>query len=69
MNNESIRNVVMLELVAPEDPDNRLISEDESKELYMRYNTGSRDWHYVFASIKDEDKRDKYIQLFKELDK
>lgn len=68
MDNESIRNLVMLELVAPEDPSKRLISEDESKALYLRYNEGSRDWGYVFEPIKDKGFRDKMIQLYKTLD-
>lgn len=68
MDNESIRNVVMLELIAPEDPSNRLIPEDESRALYMRYNEGSRDWNYVFEPIKDEGFRNKMIQLYKTLD-
>ena len=68
MDNESIRNVVMLELIAPEDPEKRLISEEESKALYLRYNEGKRDWDYIFEPIKDEGFRDKMIQLYKTLD-
>lgn len=68
MDNESIRNVVMLELVAPEDPEKRLISKAESDELYLRYNEGKRDWDYIFEPIKDEGFRDKMIQLYKTLD-
>lgn len=68
MDNESIRNLVMLELVAPEDPSNRLIPEEESKALYMRYNEGSRDWNYVFEPIKDEKTKQKFKELFERLD-
>ena len=53
---------------APEDPSNRLIPEEESRALYMRYNEGSRDWNYVFEPIKDEGFRNKMIQLYKTLD-
>ena len=74
MDNESIRNVVMLELVAPEDPENRLISKAESDELYLRYNEprtctdAPRNWAYVFEPIKDEGFRDKLINLYRLLD-
>ena len=74
MDNESIRNVVMLELIAPEDPEKRLISKAESDELYLRYNEpractdAPRNWAYVFEPIKDKGFRDKMIQLYKTLD-
>ena len=68
MDNESIRNVVMLELIAPEDPEKRLISEEEGKALYLRYNEGNRNWDYIFEPIKDKGFRDKMIQLYKTLD-
>ena len=74
MDNESIRNVVMLELVAPEDPEKRLISKAESDELYLRYNEpractdAPRNWAYVFEPVKDEGFRDKLINLYKMLD-
>lgn len=74
MDNESIRNVVMLELVAPEDPEKRLISKAESDELYLRYNEpractdATRNWAYVFEPIKNEGFRDKLINLYKALD-
>lgn len=86
MDNESVRNIVMLELVAPshecfgetfpsgmdkapEDPNKRLISEEESKELYRRFidQQHKPDWNYVFGAIKDEDFREKMINLYKEL--
>lgn len=91
MDNESIRNVVMLELIAPshecfgetfpsgtdkapEDPENRLISEAESNDVYLRYNEpractdAPRNWAYVFEPVKDEGFRDKLINLYKVLD-
>lgn len=68
MDNESIRNLVMLELVAPEDPSKRLIPEEESKALYLRYNEGSRDWGYVFEPIKDEITKQKFKELFEYLE-
>ena len=74
MDNESIRNVVMLELIAPEDTENRLISKAESDELYLRYNEPRactdtpRNWAYVFEPIKDEGFRDKLINLYRLLD-
>ena len=74
MDNESIRNVVMLELIAPEDPERRLIPKEESDELYLRYNEpractdAPRNWAYVFEPITDTGFRDKMISLFKELD-
>ena len=74
MDNESIRNVVMLELVAPEDPEKRLISKAESDELYLRYNEpractdAPRNWAYVFEPIKDENTRTKFKELFEYLD-
>ena len=74
MDNESIRNIVMLELVAPEDPEKRLISKAESDELYLRYNEpractdAPRNWAYVFEPIKNEGFRDKLINLYKALD-
>ena len=74
MDNESIRNVVMLELIAPEDPEKRLISKAESDELYLRYNEpractdAPRNWAYVFEPIKDEGFRDKLINLYRLLD-
>jgi hypothetical protein len=74
MDNESIRNVVMLELIAPEDPENRLISEEEGKALYLRYNEpractdAPRNWAYIFEPIKDENTRTKFKELFAYLD-
>lgn len=68
MDNESIRNVVMLELIAPEDPEQRLISEEEGKALYLRYNEGNRNWDYIFEPIKDENTRTKFKELFAYLD-
>lgn len=68
MDNESIRNLVMLELVAPEDHSKRLISDDESRALYLRYNEGSRDWGYVFEPIKDETTKQKFKELFEYLE-
>lgn len=65
----------MLELIAPEDPSKRLIPEDEGRALYSRYTEpractdAPRNWDYVFEPIKDEKTRQKFIDLFKELDK
>lgn len=75
MDNESIRNIVMLELIAPEDPSKRLISEDEGRALHSRYTEpractdAPRNWNYVFEPIKDEKTRQRFIELFEELDK
>lgn len=70
MDNESIRNLVMLELVQPSPYEgNRIIPEDEGRALYERYKSGSRDWNYVFEPIKDEKTRQRFIDLYKELDK
>ena len=73
VDNESIRNIVMLELVAPEDPTNRIIPEDEGRELHERYkkmpkdNVLDLDIEYLFEPIKDKDTRQKFIDLFKAL--
>ena len=67
MTNEEIRNVVMLELISPSpDEGKRLISEEESEELYKRYKE-SKDWCYVFGAIKDESFKQKMIDLFNKL--
>ena len=60
----------MLELVAPEDPEKRLISEDEGRAIYTRYialggTHKGYDWEFVFEPITDEGFRDKMIQLYK----
>ena len=65
MDNESIRNFVMLELVSPENPADLLISKEEAEEVFKRYRQGSKDWEHVFEPIKDGDFRQKMIDLYK----
>lgn len=60
----------MLELVQPEDPEQRLIPEDEGKAVYLQYNKHPRGtWEEVFEPIKDENFRQRMIDLYKVLDK
>lgn len=74
MDNESIKNLVMLELVAPFDPNKRIISEEEGKEVYSRYTEpractdAPRNWEYVFSAIKDLNTKQKMIKLYNHLD-
>lgn len=64
----------MLELIAPSHECDRLISEAESNDVYLRYKEpractdAPRNWDYVFEPIKDEGFRDKLINLYKVLD-
>ena len=60
----------MLELVQPEYPEQRLIPEEEGRAVYLRYNNYPRGtWDQVFEPIKDENFRQKLIDLYKVLDK
>lgn len=68
MTNEEIKRVLMLEIIAPEDiKDIRVLPEAIRAQIHENYkqNLG---WEEVFAPIKDEKLREKYIKLFKRLD-
>lgn len=65
-----MKNLVMLEIIAPSEFAEKSIElpqevRDEIKERF--FNKCS--WGEIFAPIKDEDLRQKYIELFNEIDK
>jgi hypothetical protein len=70
MTNEELKNVIMLELAAPENPSERLMSEEESKAVYERYkHCGNNvDWNYVFEPIKSEKLKETLVNVYKALD-
>lgn len=70
MTDEELKNIIMLELVAPENPSERLMSEEESKAVYERYkHCGDNvDWNYVFEPIKSEKLRETLVNVYKTLD-
>lgn len=70
MTNEELKNIIMLELVAPENPSERLMSEEESKAVYERYkHCGDNvDWNHVFEPIKSEKLKETLVNAYKALD-
>ena len=77
MTNEEIRNLLILELISePIGDDGKperepMLPKEEQEDVRERYfeEASLRDWEYIFKPISDVKKRQKMIDLFKELDK
>lgn len=70
MSNSDIKNMVILELVAP-DPGyvhEPTLSEEERKSVYDKYKR-KLPWNEVFSDIGNENTKNKLIELFENIDK
>jgi hypothetical protein len=65
-----MKNLVMLEIIAPSECAEKSIElpQEVRNEIKERF-FNKCSWEEVFAPIKDEDLRQKYIELFNEIDK
>lgn len=67
MTNEEIRNLLMLEIVAPEQ-DDKMLTDEERDGIYNRYKEGNNDWDYIFEQVNNPNTKQKLITLFREVD-
>lgn len=74
MTTEEMKMVLMLEIIAPsedyicEDGDKRTKLSEEERESIRKAYEEKKPWKEVFAGVKREDLRDKYIHLFEYID-
>ena len=63
MEKNELKNFIYVSLISA---DNDELEEDVKQEIIARYNRDSekQDWKYVLEPIKDEQSRNKLIQLF-----
>lgn len=64
---EEIQNIVMLEIIAPIENRPNIQPKEIRDEIYKRYKE-HRPWKEVFEVIEDKDLRNKYIDLFEQIE-
>lgn len=66
MSIDSMKNLLMLEIIAPEYDDGKLsqVERDSIKDKYFK----KLPWTEVFSEVKRADLKDKYIHLFEYID-
>lgn len=73
MTNKELQILTLLEIISPNPNNDRppiIPTEEERNAVHERYKENSLSgWDNIFEPIKDENTRNKLIELFKELDK
>lgn len=67
MTNEELQNMIFVEIVAPTEDGIELFSKDVRDEMHSRFKE-KRDWDYIFNAAPESPSRDRWLELFKELD-
>lgn len=70
LSNREISNLVILEIMAPYDPESSPLSEETRREIHNRWDAETSDeeghkynWRFILDPIEDEHIKKKYIEL------